>query len=92
MARKEDYSKDVDVWSLGVINFAMLQGRLPYKGDSEEEIMKNVMYEEIQYDLKKKDIMKGARMTISEEFIWRISHAQRSFPCLDLMKKMLQRD
>ena len=36
--------------------------------------------------------MKGTRMTISEEFIWRNSHAQRSFPCLDLMKKMLQRD
>jgi calcium-dependent protein kinase len=40
---KEVYDEKCDIWSCGVILYIMLCGYPPFNGESEKEIMKNVM-------------------------------------------------
>ena len=42
----EPYSKAVDLWSLGIMTYLMLSGRLPFNAEDENEIARQVAYED----------------------------------------------
>ena len=44
------YNKEVDIWSMGVILYYMLCGRLPYRGRKEQEVAEKIVYDELEFD------------------------------------------
>lgn len=44
------YGPEIDVWSVGVIMYIMLCGRPPFRGKTDEVILDEVMYADIDFD------------------------------------------
>ena len=39
----QGYGKEADLWSVGVIMFLLLCGKLPFDGDNHDEIVRNTI-------------------------------------------------
>ena len=45
----EPYTKAVDIWSIGVVTYLLLSGRLPFNSSDETQIAKNIIYSEVDF-------------------------------------------
>ena len=50
MNKGDEYDLKVDVWSLGVIVYAMLCGNLPFNGKDNEQIRDSILESEVKFD------------------------------------------
>ena len=49
--KEEGYNNfQADVWSLGVMSFIALTGTVPFKGEDIEELNKNILTKEIDFE------------------------------------------
>lgn len=53
---ENNYDELCDIWSCGVIMFILLSGKMPFQGQTEDEILKNVS--KGKFDLKQKEFLK----------------------------------
>mmetsp|Transcript_4166 Transcript_4166/g.6198 ORF Transcript_4166/g.6198 Transcript_4166/m.6198 type:complete len:251 (+) Transcript_4166:28-780(+) len=44
------YNKNIDIWSMGVVLYIMISGKVPFPGRSENEIIKNVMKSDFHFN------------------------------------------
>ena len=47
-----DYNKSCDMWSCGVLMYALLSGYFPFDGENEEEITGKILYGKLEFDNK----------------------------------------
>lgn len=45
---QKSYTNKTDIWSLGVLYFELVFGKLPYYGNSEEELYKSIVKGKLQ--------------------------------------------
>ena len=44
------YNKEVDIWSMGIILYYMLCGKLPFRGKKEQEVAEKIVYSDLEFD------------------------------------------
>jgi serine/threonine protein kinase len=64
VSKKEYAGPPADVWALGVLYFALLNGRFPFKGQNDKELFKKIC----KYDVNCNDNLSLA----AKNFIFRV--------------------
>ena len=69
---KNNYDFKCDIWSCGVTMYILLTGDIPFKGNNEEEIMKSILNDRIDFEnnIKLKNISDDAKDLIKKCFIY----------------------
>ena len=69
---KNNYDFKCDIWSCGVTMFILLTGDIPFKGNNEEEIMKSILNDRLDFEnnIKLKNISDDAKDLIKKCFIY----------------------
>ena len=65
----EPYSKAVDLWSLGIMTYLMLSGRLPFNSQDENEIARQVAYDDPDFS---RNPVWGAISAEAKDFVKRL--------------------
>ena len=47
---EQKYTKKCDLWSMGVVSYILLSGKVPFPGDNNKEIIENVLKGEYHYN------------------------------------------
>ena len=47
----EPYNKEVDMWSIGVMTYLMISGRLPFNGEDENKIAREIVFNEPDFNI-----------------------------------------
>jgi len=59
--RGDQYDKSVDVWSLGVIFYALLMGFLPYDSEDKKQIVKMLLNDPVPFDQEWNEVSPAAK-------------------------------
>jgi MAP/microtubule affinity-regulating kinase len=62
VSKKEYLGPPADVWALGVLYFALLNGRFPFKGQNDKELYQKICNNDLEYNEK---VSLGARNFLS---------------------------
>lgn len=70
--KHKQYTSKTDVWSLGILFFELLFGRLPYNGYNEDDLHRNIVKGPLQIPECSKEALKilQGTLVVEEENRW----------------------